>query len=250
MHSTILPTTPGALLGYTSKGAPIRLMAGGSGDGDQGAGQAGGTDGDTNAGQAGTDQGTNGTGTGQQNGQGDGQKTGDNEPKDVKDLPKWAQDLIRTTRKEAADNRTKATTVETATKTQLDQIALLLGLKKGEELDPAKLAAQLDSAQTAERDSKVELAVYRTAGKHGGDPDALLDSRAFLAAVKELDPKAADFAAKVEAAIKDTVAANPKLKAQPAGSARSGGDMPGGPGKTSTRPTSLHAAVGKALGGK
>ena len=46
MHSTIWPTAPGAIIGYRKKGSPIRLIAGGSGegDGDGGEGQDGGTD--------------------------------------------------------------------------------------------------------------------------------------------------------------------------------------------------------------
>lgn len=229
MHSTTLPTTPGALLGYTSKGRPIHLMAGGSGDdqGGQDAGQASGTDGDANAGQAGTDQGTSGTGTGQQSGQASGQQGGD--AQSVKDLPDWAQKQIRDLRKEAGDNRTAANAVKTASQQQLDQVAQLLGLKKGEELDPAKMAEQLNESRATARATAVELAVHRNSGKHGADPDALLDSRGFLTAVAGLDPAAADFTTKVDAAIKEAVKTNPKLKAA-LGAAVSGGDFSGGTG--------------------
>jgi len=81
----------------------------------------------------------------------------------------------------------------------------------------------------------VELAVYKTASKHGGDPDALLDSRGFAQAIAKLDPASDSFGADVEKAIKAAVEANPKLgvvkpvepkPAVPAG----GAPMTGAPG--------------------
>lgn len=235
MHDTTLPTTPGAILGHTKNGRPIYLAAGGSGplgggDGGQGSGQSGDQNGGGNAGQAGSDQGGTGTGTGQQGGQSGGQQgTSNGGAQDVKDLPDWAQKLIRDTRAEAASHRTKATEAETAKQSSLDAIAKALGLKK-DEADPAKLAEQLTGKDNELRQSKVELAVHRLAGKHGGNPDALLDSRSFLTSVKDLDPSGKDFTQAVESAIKDAVKANASLKAAPAGPAVSGGDFTGGTG--------------------
>lgn len=125
---------------------------------------------------------------------------------------------------------TEAASGQTATAQQLDQIAQLLGLKKGETADPAKLAEQLSGKDDELRQSKVELAVHRMAGKHGANPDALLDSRAFLTSVKGLDPAGKNFAQDLESAIKDAVKANASLKATPTGPAVSGGDFTGGTG--------------------
>lgn len=124
----------------------------------------------------------------------------------------------------------QANTGQTATAQQLDQIAQLLGLKKGETADPAKLAEQLSGKDTELRQSRVELAVHRMAGKHGANPDALLDSRSFLTSVKDLDPSGKNFAQDLESAIKDAVKANASLKATPTGPAVSGGDFTGGTG--------------------
>lgn len=118
--------------------------------------------------------------------------------------------------------------------------------------DPAKLAQQLAderavgaAAVERARDSAIKLAVYTGAPAHQGDPAALLDSNTFMASVKDFDPAAADFATKVDGAIKAAVAANQKLKAGQAPGV-SGGQFPGGPGGGGTRPTSLGAAVGAA----
>ncbi|MEC3977895.1 hypothetical protein [Amycolatopsis sp. H20-H5] len=156
-----------------------------------------------------------------------------------------AAKLIENLRADVAKEKEKRTGVETASKARLDELAKLLGFKKADDLDPEKLAADLTTARDSERTTKVELAVHRSAGKLGGDPDALLDSRSFLRAVADLDPTAKSFGTDVEAAIKDALKTNQKLKAAAAGSARSGGDMPGGPGTgAKERPKSLNAAIG------
>lgn len=192
-------------------------------------GQTSGTTGGTETGQTGSDQGGTGQQTGQTGGQTSGQQTA---AQDVASLPDWAQKLIKDTRTEAAGHRTKANDLEKASQAQLDAIAKALGLKPAD-ADPVKLAEELAKAQTASRTSQVELAVHRLAGKKGIDADAeaLLDSRGFAAAVADLDPSASDFASKVEAAIKDAVKANPKLKAgTTTGASTSGGEFTGGTG--------------------
>ena len=114
--------------------------------------------------------------------------------------------------------------------------------------EKAVAAAKAEGRTAAEAEARttaVELAVFRTASKAGGDPDALLDSNSFLAAVAQIDPK--DSAAVVKA-ITDAVKANPKLAAAPAAGA-SGPALPGGPGTGGgQRPTSLGAAVGAHYG--
>lgn len=161
----------------------------------------------------------------------------------VEDLPEWAQRIIRDTRGEAAANRTKATEAEQQRQATLDAIAKALGLKdEGEQPDPAQLAQQLTDSQAQARQSAVELAVYKTAGKHSGDPDALLDSRTFIEKVAALDPSADDFAAKVDDAIKQAVADNPKLKATRAVGSSSV-DHAGGTGEGRTPANNLTGAI-------
>lgn len=134
----------------------------------------------------------------------------------VEDLPEWAQKIIRDSRDEAGKARTtaKANAAAEARTALAQEIGKALGLVKDDETpDPAKLTEQLTTAQTAQRAALVELAVFKAAGNHKADPAALLDSRAFLASVTDLDPSGSDFAAKVDAAIKAAVDGNPKLKA-------------------------------------
>src|SRR5690606_22978738 len=139
----------------------------------------------------------------------------------------------------------------------LDNIAQALGLKKADE-DPQKVAEKLTAELTSTRDelrqARVELAVYKAASRHGGDPDALLDSRSFLRAVAQLNPGDDGFADAIADAIKDAIKANPKLAAQPAPEKaapppRSGGEMPGAPARgTTKRPTGLAAAIRRHYG--
>jgi len=164
---------------------------------------------------------------------------------EVKDLPDWAQKLIAETRKEAGDHRTAAkTAAEKAQQDIVEKLMVALGQKPDPATDPAELAKQVAAAQTEAKDTAVQLAVFQAAGKPtvGGDPAALLDSNSFMTIVKALDHKAADFAAKVEAAITEAVKNNPKLKAAQAAGV-SGGQFAGGPGEGKGRPTSLNAAI-------
>jgi Skp family chaperone for outer membrane proteins len=129
-------------------------------------------------------------------------------------------------------------------------LAVALGLASDEEPpDPAKLAADLKAAQDqasadlAQRDNalrtqQVENAILRNAAKHGGNGDALLDSRSFMNAVHGLDPGAADFAEKLGDAIRNAVDSGAQFKApaaEPAAPkqptvARSGGEFNSAPG--------------------
>lgn len=162
----------------------------------------------------------------------------------VEELPDWAQKIIKDTRGEAAENRTKATAAEKKQADALDAIAKALGLKKDEQVDPAELAKQLDEQRDAARQSAVELAVFRGASKHQGDPDALLDSRGFLAKLADIDPTDAKFASKVDTAIKEAVDSNPKLKTTQAAGSSSADHGAGGSGEQQKRtPKSLTDAV-------
>lgn len=137
-----------------------------------------------------------------------------------------------------------------------ERVAAILkaaGLAPDGKEDPAEqLKAARESAAkatTRARQTAVELAVYKSASKAGADPDAVLDSRGFLAAVADLDPEEGDFSKKVTAAITAAVKNNPKLAAATGqGSGRQGADHTGGSGGP-RRSTSLDAAVKRALGG-
>jgi hypothetical protein len=131
----------------------------------------------------------------------------------VEDLPAWAQKVIADTRKEAGDHRTAAkNAAETAQREYADKLAVALGIKPDAATDPAALAASLSASQAKQRAADIQLAVYRAASQHQGNPDALLDSNSFLAKVSDLDPTSGDFATQVSDAIKSAVAANPNLK--------------------------------------
>ncbi|MFB6618221.1 hypothetical protein ACIGFK_07500 [Streptomyces sp. NPDC085524] len=104
------------------------------------------------------------------------------------------------------------------------QIGRALGLVEADTPpDPDLLTRQLTDERARARQTAVELAVYRTAREAGGDPEALLDSRAFSSSLAGIDP--ADTAA-VRAAIEAAVAVNSKLAAQPpAGPTRGGAEF-------------------------
>jgi hypothetical protein len=137
---------------------------------------------------------------------------------------------VRQLRDEAAGHRVKAKEAED----RHNAVLAALGLKSDGKVDPAQqaeqLAAERDKAAKKARDAQVELAVFRSAGKHQADPAALLDSRSFLAALGDLDPGAADFTTKVEAAIDKAVKDNPKLKLAGQAPARNSAEITGGSG--------------------
>lgn len=226
--------TPGAILGYRKDGRPIRLIAGGSGEGDPAPDTGTATDPNT------------------------GDPTDDNPPADDKpdppvkgkdgdadsdDVATWKK-RARTQEDRAKANKQALDKAQADSKATLDAIAQALGLKSKDE-DPKalaeKLTTELGGAQTDARQARVELAVYKAAAKHGGDADALLDSRAFVKAVGELDPADDGFAGAVGEAIKTAIKANAKLAAAPPAEKktppRSGGEIPGAPGGGSKRPS-------------
>lgn len=152
------------------------------------------------------------------------------EAQDVASLPEWAQKALRDARAEAAGSRAtaKANAADQATQDVLGKVLGALGIdadgKKKVTVD--EVTAQLADAKTDGLQARTHLAVYRSAGKHGADADALLDSNSFLASIKGLDPSDAE---KIDAAITAAVTSNPKLKAQAAG--KSGGEFSGGTGE-------------------
>ncbi len=228
--------TPGKVLGHRKDGRPIHVIAGGSGEGDSGDSADSGDAGD------------------------DGDKaddTGDAKDGDGKGTPKidgdFDADRARRAIAAARDAEKKA---KGDAKTAKDQVAAILaaaGLKPDGTKDPAEqlkeASTKAEAAEAKARTTQIELAVYKAAGKASADPGALLDSRGFLSSVAELDPAAADFGDKVNAAIKAAVKANPKLAATSGGGAgKQGADHSGSGGSKSTS-KDLASAVRKKLGG-
>ncbi len=139
----------------------------------------------------------------------------------VADLPEWAQRIIKDTRDEAAKTRIDAKAhaekvAEAARQALTQDIGKALGLISDDPAsaeEPAPTPEELLGQLTAEREStrmaRVELAVYKSAAANSADPIALLDSRAFLEAVKSIDPADAET---LGAAIREAVESNPRLK--------------------------------------
>lgn len=159
----------------------------------------------------------------------------------VEDLPDWAQKQIRDLRKTDGDERIAAKQLAAIQK------ALNPDAKDDEKPDPVKLAADLADRDTAARAAQTELAVYKLASKNGADADALLDSRAFLTKIADIDHTDT---AKVTKAITDAINTNPKLKAVRA-AGQSGGDFSGGSGENRTKKSmSLAEATANHYGTK
>lgn len=127
-------------------------------------------------------------------------------------------------------------------KEQFDTIARAFGKQDDKPADPAELAKQVSAEQAKAREAAVQLAVYRTAGTAGANPDALLDSASFLRTLAQVDPS--DTAA-VTAAINAAVEANPRLKVEteaPFPTAGQAGICVTGGGSTPTDPRSADLA--------
>lgn len=212
-------TAPGgleALFAYRrAQFGDAMMMADGGDGGEGGDAGAGGGNGGGNAGADGGDKG--------------GEKGGDTGAQEwdgkVESLPADAQRIIADLRKEAGDERVAAKTLAAIQK------ALNPDAKGDEKPDAAALTKALTEREADTKQAKTELAVYRLAGKNGADPDALLDSRGFLAKLADLDPSDT---AKITKAITDAVSENPKLKAVLAAGA-SGADLTGGSGEKRNR---------------
>lgn len=131
----------------------------------------------------------------------------------------FSRAYVEKLRRENASAREKAKTdaaaAAEAAKNELAQsIGKALGLvKDDEQVDPAALLTQAQADREAAlkeaRDTKVQLAVIRTADKHGANTDELLDTASFLKKLSDLDPAADDFASQVDALVKQQVDSNP-----------------------------------------
>lgn len=241
-----LSALAGQIIGYRRNGVPIRLAAGGSGNGgsSSGDGSAGGGDG-TGSTDGGGDQGAEG---------GQGDVTGDTKKPEIKgdfDPERHARSL-----QAARDGEKKAKDAAKAANDRLAAVLKAAGLTPDGKEDPAeqlKAAREAaDQAQQKLRDKSLRLAIRENASKAGADPVAVIDSASFRDSVKELDPDADDYDDRVTDAMKKAVKANPKLAAgtagQGSGPGRQGADHTGGSGGRS-RSASLADAVKRKLGG-
>lgn len=147
--------------------------------------------------------------------EGEGQETppaDDDEHGSTADDPK-----LKAARDEAAQNRIRAREAKDAADqaaSKYDQLVQTLGKglglikdddSEGQAPDPEALAQQVAESQTAAQEAARELAVYKAARGANADPDKLLDSRSFLASIKDVDHT--DSAA-VKTAVEDAVKAN------------------------------------------
>jgi len=82
-------------------------------------------------------------------------------------------------------------------------------------VDPATLAAQVQQTQAERAALAAENTVLRLAPKFGGDPDALVDSTAFMRSVGKLDATSATYVADLETLIKTHLETNPRHKLAP-----------------------------------
>ncbi|HEY9372420.1 hypothetical protein [Streptomyces sp.] len=212
------------------------------------------------AGASGSDPGTATPPAGDQGGQQSGQsadQSGQTDTDHTATIARLERDLAAA-RQEAGKARTtaKANAAEQARLEMAQTIGKALGLVQDDTPpDPAELtrtigekASRITELETTARTQAIELAAYKAAAKHGADPGALLDSRNFLTSVTGLDPAADDFTTKLDDAIKTAVENNQQLRTGQA-PRRGGGDFNGGPGASTSRPTSLGQAIAAKFGG-
>lgn len=118
----------------------------------------------------------------------------------------------------------------------LEALRKALDPNSSQEEDPREVA---DRA-TKERDAKdqelralrLERAAEKAAHKHGADPIALVDSRAFITELGKLDPADDGFTSDLNQLVTDTLEQSPRLKATQPAPARSVGDGNGHGNKT------------------
>jgi len=111
-----------------------------------------------------------------------------------------AKRLIENLRSDLDAEKTKRTAQETQFSEFMGKFGQLFGQGQEKQLTPEQIAEKAQESDQKARESAVQLAVFRTAGKYGGDPD-------------KLDPTSDTFAASVENAVKQAVEKNPRLKA-------------------------------------
>lgn len=157
------------------------------------------------------------------------------------ELPEWARKSISDANREAAAARIAAKEArEAADRAQADlvqNIGRALGLVQNDDEPTVESLTtalqQRDSTLTETQASlaaqRAENAVLRYAGKHNGDPDALLDSRDFEKKLAAIDSTADDYASQVEDLVKSEVESNSRYrKVQVAPRSSNGDPAPAG----------------------
>jgi hypothetical protein len=156
-----------------------------------------------------------------------------------------------------ADAKARLGTQEKARASVLDELAQHLGLKP-KDVDPAQIGQELAAARVENASLRSQLEIGKAARKLDADEDTVAAVLTHKGALKDLDPTAADYSSKVEAAVKAAVEANPRLKNTPGTPARTpgtsgpaAGGMGGGAGETA-RPSmrdaiaaQMNASVGR-----
>ncbi|MFJ2017240.1 hypothetical protein [Streptomyces nodosus] len=154
-------------------------------------------------------------------------------PQDVAGLPEWAQSLIRDTRAEAAQWRTRA---QGTAPQPAAPAAPPAAPATGEPTAPAAPAGPDPARQLA-----IQTAVIAAAPTAGADIGRLLDSQAAMTALSAVDPTDANA---VKQAITTVLATHRHLAAGPA---RGGAEF-GAPQGDRT-PATLHDAIAARMGG-
>lgn len=174
----------------------------------------------------------------------------------VWDDPDAARAEIERLRKENARDRTtaKETAAQEARESLVKEFGKILGYEtddtQGQAPDVDRVRADLEAQKAAAQEARLSLSVYQAAADPavGANANALLDSRAFLDSVKDLDPSDGEAITK---AIRAAVEKNPHLAATPTRQTppgRSGGEVPGGQGTNRPRATTLSEALGARYG--
>ncbi|MGW0134832.1 hypothetical protein [Streptomyces sp. NPDC003299] len=156
------------------------------------------------------------------------QQPGQGEPQSVDSLPDWAQKIIRDTRAEAAEWRTRAqgTAPQAPQQPAAPAAPPQAPAADGDVSRLPRWAQQaVTDGQGAARQLAIQSAVIQAAPAVGADLVALLDSQSAMTALAAVDPTDANA---VKAAITAAVQANPRLAAQ-TGPARGGTELGGQP---------------------
>lgn len=235
-------------VGHRKNGRPIWPIMGGSGEGGDGGDNG---SGDGTGGDQGGDNGEGGSDAGDQNNNGDDGKNGTDSPWDD---PTKAKAEIERLRRENASSRTSAKeqAAKEAREAAFNEVAKALGLKDGDKAPTVEQlteqlteqTTQTEQARAAHRDTQAELVIWRHATDLKVDAQALTDSRAFAAAIKDLDPSKDTFEADVKKAAQEAASKNPKLQATAQAAGSSSADHGGtGGGAPSSKPKTLTDAV-------
>jgi hypothetical protein len=153
--------------------------------------------------------------------------------------------------KSEAEAKARTGSKENARNDVLSEIATALGLKP-KDVDPAQVGQELAAARTENASLKAQLEIGRAARKLDADEDTVAAVLAHKGALKDLDPTAADYGSKIEAAVKAAVEANPRLKNTPGTPApRPGTNGPAagamGGGANETARPSMREAINAAM---